>query len=144
MVPPIWLDESGVPRPVRRCLRCAREAPIYRFRLEHLRLIGWRLFAPAEYVNWCDRAHEFARLARADGLCQLVPINSEASDAPPSRSRVFGRTGRVDSAPPDLAGGRDLRAARGPAVYELGGGDGGKPPAQPKASSDVSPRRPAG
>lgn len=30
--------------------RCV--APAYRFRLEHLRLLGWRLFAPAEYVNW--------------------------------------------------------------------------------------------
>jgi hypothetical protein len=44
MVPSIWLDGSGSPRPVRRCLRCGREVPVYRFRLEHLRLIGWRLF----------------------------------------------------------------------------------------------------
>ena len=51
MVPPIWLDESGEPRPVRQCPRCGRDAPIYRFRLEHLKMLGWRLFAPAEYVS---------------------------------------------------------------------------------------------
>ncbi len=40
MVPLIWLDEAGQPRPVRPCPRCGRGAPVYRFRLEHLRLIG--------------------------------------------------------------------------------------------------------
>jgi hypothetical protein len=51
MVPPIWLDEQQQPRPVRACSRCGRAAPIYRFRLEHLKLVGWQLFAPAEYVE---------------------------------------------------------------------------------------------
>lgn len=56
MVPPICLDEDGRSRPTRACSRCGREVPIYRFRLEHLRMIGWRLFTPAEYVNWCGHA----------------------------------------------------------------------------------------
>lgn len=79
MVPPIWLDESGKGRPVRACLRCGREAPLYRFRLEHLRMIGWRLYAPAEYVNWCGHAQEFIPLPEAEGWCRLVPVIGEAT-----------------------------------------------------------------
>jgi hypothetical protein len=79
MVPPIWLDESGHTRPVRSCLRCGREAPVYRFRLEILPRVGWRLFAPAEYVNWCGHAQEFIPLPERDGSCWLVPIDGEAT-----------------------------------------------------------------
>ncbi len=78
MAPPVWLEESGTQRPVRRCLRCGREAPVYRFRLEHLRLIGWPLFAPAEYVNWCGHAQEFVVLPDGDDWCRLVPVLGEA------------------------------------------------------------------
>jgi hypothetical protein len=31
----------GKPRPVRRCSRCGREAPIFRLRLEDVRRNGW-------------------------------------------------------------------------------------------------------
>jgi hypothetical protein len=72
MVPPVWLDESGQPRAVRQCSRCGRDAPVYRFRLEHLRLIGWRLYAPAEYVNWCGHIQEFIPLPGAEGWCRLT------------------------------------------------------------------------
>jgi len=37
---PIWLDEFGQPRPTRPCPRCGREAPVYRVRPEHLRLLA--------------------------------------------------------------------------------------------------------
>jgi hypothetical protein len=78
MVPLTWLDESGTPRPVRRYLRCGREAPVYRFRLDHLRLIGWRLFAPAGYANWCGHAQESVVLPEDDAWCRLVPVLGEA------------------------------------------------------------------
>jgi len=78
LIPPIWLDEAGRPRPVRPCVRCGREAPVYRFRLEHLRLIGWRLFAAVEYVNWCGHAQECVALPEADGWSWLVPVRGEA------------------------------------------------------------------
>jgi hypothetical protein len=52
---PIWLDESEPPRPVRRCLGAG---PVYRFRRDHLRLLGWRVFALVEYVSWCDHGHK--------------------------------------------------------------------------------------
>jgi hypothetical protein len=59
MVPPVWRDEFGQPRAVRPCSHCGRDAPLYRFRLEHLRMIGWHLYVPAAYVNWCGHAQEF-------------------------------------------------------------------------------------
>jgi hypothetical protein len=79
MTPPIWLDRDERQRPVRRCLRCGREAPVYRFRVEHLRLVGWRLFVPAEYVNWYGHAPEFVALPERDGWCRRVPVLGEAS-----------------------------------------------------------------
>jgi hypothetical protein len=70
MAPPIWLDESGHTRLVRACLRCGREAPIYRFRVEHRKLIGPRLFAVASYTNWCGHAQEFIPLPERGGWCR--------------------------------------------------------------------------
>ncbi len=51
MTPPIWLNEHGQRRPTRPCPRCGREAPVFRFRVEDLRLVGWRLFTVASYTN---------------------------------------------------------------------------------------------
>jgi len=78
MTPPIWLDESGQPRPTRRCIRCGREAPVYRFREAHLRLIGWRLYTVASYTNWCGHGQEFIPLPEAEGWVCLVPVVGEA------------------------------------------------------------------
>ena len=78
MVPPVWVDESGRQRTVQFCRRCGREAPTYRFRLDQLRLVGWRLFASAEYVNWCGHAQEFVALPERGGWCRLVPVIGEA------------------------------------------------------------------
>ena len=77
MVPPIWLDESGQPRPVRQCSRCGDGAPLYRFRPEHLRMTGWCLYAPTEHVNWCGHGQEFVPLQDEDGWCRLVPVIGE-------------------------------------------------------------------
>ena len=61
-----------------RCPRCGREAPVYRFRLEHLKLVGWRLFTPAAYVNWCGHGQEFIPWREPDGWVRLVPVVGEA------------------------------------------------------------------
>jgi hypothetical protein len=84
MVPPIWRDESGQPRPVRQCSRCGRDAPLYRLRLEHLRMIGWRLYTQVEYVNWCGHAQEFIPLPHEDGWRRLVPVIGEATWTKPA------------------------------------------------------------
>ena len=73
---------SGATSPARSarppCARCGRAVPIDRFRLEHLRMIGWRLFAPATFVNWCGHAQEFVPLPDGAGRCWLVPVIGEA------------------------------------------------------------------
>ena len=79
MTQPVWHDEEGRPRPTRPCARCGREAPIYRLRVEHLPLVGWRLFALATYANWCGHEQEFIPLPEGDGWCRLVPVVGEAA-----------------------------------------------------------------
>ncbi len=78
MTSPIWLDESGQRRPTRPCSRCGREAPIFRFRVEHLKLVGWRLFAVASYTNWCGHGQEFIPVPLANGRVTFVPVVGEA------------------------------------------------------------------
>ncbi len=78
MTPPIWLDEHGQPRPTRRCPRCGREAPIFRFRQEHLRLVGWQLYTVASYTNWCGHGREVIPWPQADGAVRLIPVEGEA------------------------------------------------------------------
>ena len=75
----VWLDESGQPRLIRPCSRCGRDAPLYRFRLEHLRMIGWRLYWAVEYVNWWGHAQEFIPRPETEGWCWLVPVIGEAT-----------------------------------------------------------------
>jgi hypothetical protein len=79
MTPPVWLDEAGKPRPTRPCPQCGRVAPVFHFRLEHLRLMGWRLFAVASYTNWCGHGQEFIPVPDADGWVRLVPVMGEAA-----------------------------------------------------------------
>jgi hypothetical protein len=77
MTPPIWLDEHGQRRPTYPCPRCGREAPLFRFRVEHLKLVGWRLFAVASYTNWCGHGNEYVPWPEPDGYWRLVPMMSE-------------------------------------------------------------------
>src|SRR6058998_244036 len=111
MTPPIWLDENGATRPVRRCLRCGRAAPVYRFRVEHLRLIGWRLFAPVEYVNWCGHAQEFVALPKGDGWCPYSARRGEVSTplAGTTSRPPDARAPRVRASPLRSAAARDDR-----------------------------------
>jgi hypothetical protein len=79
VTPPIWLDDQGRRQLTRPCPRCGREAPVYRFRLEHLRLMGWRLFTVASYTNWCGHGQEFIPVPDDDGWCCMVPVLGEAT-----------------------------------------------------------------
>jgi hypothetical protein len=44
MVPPIWRDEFGQRRPVRRCPRCRSDIPVFRLRVEGVHRDGWCIF----------------------------------------------------------------------------------------------------
>jgi hypothetical protein len=45
----------------------------------NLNRLGWSLFAPAAYVNWCGHAQEFVPIPDTEGVVHLVPILGEAS-----------------------------------------------------------------
>jgi hypothetical protein len=86
MTPPVWLDDQGQRRPTRPCPRCGREAPVFRLRIEHLRLVGWRLFTVASYTNCCGHGQEFIPVPDDDGWCQMISLLGEAAQAPRGRS----------------------------------------------------------
>jgi hypothetical protein len=48
------------------------------FRVENLKHVGWQLFQPASYVNWCSHAQEIIPLPLADGRVTFVPVLGEA------------------------------------------------------------------
>ena len=48
------------------------------FRVENLRHVGWALFQPTSYVNWCGHAQEVIPLPLADGRVTFVPVLGEA------------------------------------------------------------------
>jgi hypothetical protein len=55
--------------------------------MEDLKRIGWRLFAPAEYVNWCGHAQEFIPLPERGGCLSWAKRRSHVaikSDLPPA------------------------------------------------------------
>jgi len=76
MVPPRWPDEQGRLIPTYPCRRCGREVPsrFRGFRVENLRRLGWALFQPTSYVNWCGHAHEIIPMPLADGRVTFVPV----------------------------------------------------------------------
>jgi len=70
---PFWRDGSRNLRPSIPAPDAGRDVPIYDdFRLVDLKRLGWSLFTPATYVNWCGHAQEF--LPIPDGTARLVPI----------------------------------------------------------------------
>ena len=81
MVPPRWPDEQGrrihphLPLP-----RCGLEvASRFRdFHVENLRGVGWQLFIPATYVNWCGLEQEGIPMPLPDGRATFVPVLGEA------------------------------------------------------------------
>jgi hypothetical protein len=75
MVPPVWLDESGQPRPVRQWARCADLPLPPRASAAH-----WLAAVHAGGVrNWCGHGQEFVQLPDEDGWCRLVPVMGEAT-----------------------------------------------------------------
>jgi hypothetical protein len=48
------------------------------FRVEHLRHVGWSLFFPATYVNWCGHGQEVIPVPLAEGWVTFVPVLGEA------------------------------------------------------------------
>ena len=81
MTPPRWLDEDGEERATRPCHRCGKPTPVrYSYRLEHLRMAGFQLFAEAQIVHWCGDDHHYLVVPAADGeRAVLVPILGEAA-----------------------------------------------------------------
>ena len=51
---------------------------MFHFREEHLKLVGWRLFAVASYTNWCGHGQEFILVPDDGGWVQLIPVLGEA------------------------------------------------------------------
>lgn len=78
MAPPIWLDERGQRVPTRQCFKCEREWPVYRHRLRHLIMAGWKMNPMLAVVNWCGHGQEFIPWPEADGYWTLVPVLTEA------------------------------------------------------------------
>ena len=75
------LDADGKEYATRPCHRCGRPIPVgYSYQLEHLRMIGWQLFAEAHIVQWCGHAQHFLVVPQAYGVqAALVPIFGEAA-----------------------------------------------------------------
>jgi len=58
----VWSDSSRLQAPASRapCPRCGREARVQfnGFRVEHLKMVGWRHYQVESYVTWCGYAQE--------------------------------------------------------------------------------------
>jgi hypothetical protein len=78
MVPPSWTSPGGAsrygPRP-----RCGRDISVLRMRVEDVRRVGWQVYTPAQYVEWCGHAQEIVPIPQSDGWCRFVPLLGEAS-----------------------------------------------------------------
>jgi hypothetical protein len=75
MTPPIWRDELGRRRPTRPCPRCGTVIPAaLRLRVEDVRRVGWQLYMPAQYVEWCG----YAQGSDPDSAARrLVPASAD-------------------------------------------------------------------
>jgi hypothetical protein len=58
MVPPIWLDDRGQPRPKQPSPRCGREIPVLTLPPEFLRFYGWQPFQGVGTVEGCGHRVE--------------------------------------------------------------------------------------
>ena len=79
MTPPRFVDQDGRPRAPRPCHRRGRPTPVGdSYRLEHLRMIAWQLFAEAGYVASCEHL-QYVLLPHIDAeMGHLAPILGEA------------------------------------------------------------------
>ena len=74
MVPPVWLDATGRPRPTRACWTCGREVSPMRFRTSDLQPHGWAPLRTIHIPDWCGCTTEYLPLPAGDGWWHLVPI----------------------------------------------------------------------
>jgi hypothetical protein len=58
MVPPIWFDDRGQPRPKQPCPRCGREIQVLTLPPELLRFYGWQPFQGVGTVEGCGHRVE--------------------------------------------------------------------------------------
>lgn len=47
---------------------------MYRHRLQHLIMAGWKPMKPILVVNWCGHGQQFIPWPEADGHWTLVPV----------------------------------------------------------------------
>ena len=59
MIPPIWLDAQGRPRPKLACWTCGGEVALMRFRAGHLRPHGWQPDQTLHIPDWCGCTPEY-------------------------------------------------------------------------------------
>jgi hypothetical protein len=53
MVPPVWHDERGRRRPVRRRWTCGADVPVMCYHVDTLKQLGWKPGSEQVIVNWC-------------------------------------------------------------------------------------------
>ncbi len=85
MVPPIWLDATGRPRPKQACWTCGREVAPMRFRASDLRAHGWEPGGTLHVPDWCGCSTEYVPIPSGDGWWSLVPIWEPAQTPSPLR-----------------------------------------------------------
>jgi hypothetical protein len=76
VTPPIWIDEHGKEVPTLLCPRptCGGEWPVYRHRLQHLIMAGWKPGQSLIRVGWCGHSQQFTPWPEEDGYWRLVPL----------------------------------------------------------------------
>lgn len=73
-------DPAHLARRRPACPKCRKDAPDYRYRFEHLRMIQWgRPRLVVKIVNWCGHAQDFVPWPQADGYWLLVSLWGDAA-----------------------------------------------------------------
>ncbi len=77
---PSWRAADGQRVPTHACAACGRPAPLMRYPLGTLRLLGWTIGTPTSVVNWCGHATVYVPRATARAWVQLVPTRDNEED----------------------------------------------------------------
>jgi hypothetical protein len=69
---PVWLDARGRRVPTRPCPipKCDRQWPVYRYRFDHLRMIGWG--QPRQWEETKEQDEAINYVTGGDGLRRQV------------------------------------------------------------------------
>src|SRR5262249_31823875 len=79
-------------KPTRPCPRCGAVAPIGRYEVSTLRMLGWRPDGEASWVNWCGHTQRVRLEPAGEGWYREVPILEEA---PGGATRLRSRRPRA-------------------------------------------------